>query len=85
MNSCQQAPLAPLDFIRGFLWHGRPLPQEKSVSPEGPDDSSPAEMGKRPEHTDNVGHDQSELTPAGPAAADQQPAATSWRANQEHR
>jgi len=65
--------------------HGRPRPQEESVSPEGPDDSSPAEMGKRPEHTDNVGQDQSELTPAGPAAADQQPAATSWRANQERR
>jgi len=65
--------------------HGRPRPQEESVSPEGPDDSSPAEMGKRPEHTDNVGHDQSELTPAGPAAADQQPAATSWRSNQERR
>jgi hypothetical protein len=45
--------------------------------------SGPAELGNRPEHTDGVGHDQSELTPAGPAAADQEAAEPSWRANQE--
>jgi hypothetical protein len=65
--------------------HGRPRTQEEPGSPEGPDDSSPADLGKRPEHTDSVSHEQPELTPTGPAAADQEPAATSWRANQEHR
>ncbi len=43
------------------------------------------DLGNRPEHTDSVGHDRSELTSAGPAATDQEPAAPSRRATEERR
>jgi hypothetical protein len=65
--------------------HGRPGPPGETAVLDGADDSSPAVLGSRPEQTASVGHDHSELTPAGPAAADQEATARSWRADQERR
>jgi hypothetical protein len=65
--------------------NGRPGPPGEAAAPDRPDEFTPADLGSRPEQTDGVGRDQSELTPAGPAATDQEPAAPSWRADQERR
>ena len=43
------------------------------------------DLGNRPEHIDSVGHDQSELTSAGPTVSDQEPAAPSRRTTEERR
>jgi hypothetical protein len=43
------------------------------------------DLGNRPEYTDSVGQDQSELTSAGPTVNDQEPAAPSRRATEERR
>ena len=65
--------------------NGRPGPPGDAAEPHGPDESTPTDLGSRHEQTDSVGHDESELTPARQATAEQEPAAPSWRADQERR
>ena len=67
---------------------GRIAPPDPQETPAG-DHRNPergfVDLGRRPEHTDSVGHDPSELTSAGPPVNDQEPAAPSRRATEERR
>ena len=65
--------IAPPDPL-GTLAGDGPIPERGFV-----------DLGNRPEHTDSVGDDQSELTSAGPPVNDQEPAAPSRRATEERR
>ena len=62
-----------------------PDPRETLASDRRIQEPGFVDLGDRPEHTDSVGHDPSELTSAGPPVNDQEPAAPSRRATEERR